>query len=161
MTRRRRAAATIALIGSLAACQDAEAATSCGVSSTALTFGGYLSTTARPTDMTATVTVSCLTLVGVFVMWTVALSAGASGSYMQRYMTAGTSHLNYQIYTDSGHSQPWGDGTGGSSVNSGSYTALAIGTGGGTYTAYGRITALQWVSPGMYGDTIIVTLTYQ
>ena len=66
--------------------------------------------------------------------------------------------LGYQIYSDSGHSTVWGDGTNGSS------TVGGTGTGPGaaiTETMYGVVPAGQTVLTGSYADNPVnVTVTY-
>lgn len=93
--------------------------------------------------------------------YTVALNigTGSGASFTNRVLTnpspAGT--MNYNIYTTSGRTTVWGDGTGS--------TATVAGTGTGatqTLTAYGQIPAGQTatVTPGNYTDTVTITVTF-
>jgi spore coat protein U-like protein len=68
--------------------------------------------------------------------------------------------MQYNLYTNAGHTQVWGDATGGTVKISDSQLVL-VGTSQYSYTAYGRIPALQDLPPGTYTDTITVTLNYQ
>jgi spore coat protein U-like protein len=90
------------------------------------------------------------------VSYTVALSTG-NGSYTQREMKSGSHILDYNIYTNSGHTTIWGNGSSGNSTNSGSFTA----SGGNTsFTAYGEVPAQAGPASGSYTDSITVTVTY-
>ena len=68
--------------------------------------------------------------------------------------------LNYLIFADNGYTQVWGDGTGGSTVVSDSYTMNAHST-SRTYPMYGRIPAGQsQTTAGAYNANVTVTLKY-
>jgi spore coat protein U domain-containing protein, fimbrial subunit CupE1/2/3/6 len=93
--------------------------------------------------------------------YTVALNAGSGSgaSFANRVLTnpspAGT--LNYNIYTTTGRTVIWGDGTG--------TTATVTGMGNGaaqTLTPFGQIPAGQTatVTPGNYTDTVTITVTF-
>lgn len=86
----------------------------------------------------------------------IALNGGASGSVAARTMQrTGGGSVAYQLYQDSGHTQPWGDGTGG--------TTMATGTGSGFAQAiaiYGRVPAQATPAPGNYSDTITATISF-
>ena len=133
---------------------------SCNVSATAVNFGVYNPLSGLPTDATGTVTVSCqVVIVGLFVSWTIGLSSGSSGSYVNRQLHSGADALNYNIYTTAAHTVVWGDGTGGTGVVSDN-PFLIVGPDSVNYTAYGRLFAGQDRAAGSYSDTIIVTVTY-
>ncbi|WP_175730308.1 Csu type fimbrial protein [Burkholderia ambifaria] len=86
----------------------------------------------------------------------IALNGGVSGSVVARTMQrTGGGSVSYQLYQDSGHTQPWGDGTGG--------TSMATGTGSGfaqAITVYGRVPAQATPAPGNYSDTITATISF-
>lgn len=133
----------------------------CTTSATGVAFGTYAPFNGTPLDSTGTVTVTCTpTLVGLLVSYSIALSAGSSGSYASRTMLSGTSPMNYQLYTDASRSTVWGDGSGGTAVVSDSYTIALLFPVTRNYTVYGRVPALQAVGPGTYSDSIVVTVTY-
>lgn len=69
-----------------------------------------------------------------------------------RIMRSGPNTIVYGLYSDSGHSIPWG-ATAGTQVS---------GTGAGEVSipVYGRVLP-QDVVPGAYRDTVLVTITYQ
>lgn len=81
-------------------------------------------------------------------------SLAASGA--ARTMTSGANSLTYGLYTDSGRSQPWGDGkvTSGSLL-SGSGTGLSV-----SLPIYGRVPLQPSVPVGTYTDTITATVSY-
>lgn len=128
----------------------------CSVSSSGVAFGVYIPFSGAAANGTGSVTVNCSQFFGAY---SVALSSGlnSGGSFSNRRMGTGAALLGYQLYMDAGHTAVWGDGTGGSvTVNSGTCFANC----NTTYTVHGRIPARQTVSPGSYGDTILVTVTF-
>lgn len=136
-------------------------ACSCSVSATPVAFGSFNPLPGTVHNATGTVTVSCNALAGILVPYTIALSTG-NGTYASRRMLSGTRNLYYNLYSDTNHTTIWGDGTGGSSLVSGSVTLAALSSFSIPVTVYGRIVAGQnTLVPGLYTDTITVTLTYQ
>jgi spore coat protein U-like protein len=70
-------------------------------------------------------------------------------------MKSGSNSIGYQLYSDTGHSTVWGDGTNTSSTVSG--------TGSGstqTLNIYGAVPSLAGAVPGSYTDTVTVTVSY-
>ena len=133
----------------------------CSVTATGVAFGTYVPSAAS--NSTGTVTVSCSATLGLLFNWTIALNAGVNsgGSFSNRRMASGNSYLSYQLYTDSGHTTVWGDGTSGTATVSGNCLISFLGIPcSGSATVYGQIPALQNPSPGAYTDTITVTITY-
>jgi len=87
----------------------------------------------------------------------IALNGGSSGNVAARTMqrSGGGGSVGYQLYQDSGLTTPWGDGTGG--------TSMATGTGSGfaqALTVYGRVPAQATPAPGNYSDTITATISF-
>ena len=133
---------------------------SCTVSAVPVNFGIYNPLAAVPATATGTVTVSCtVTVIGLIESWTVDLSSGNSGNFATRVLANGSSTLSYNLYTSAAYTSIWGDGSGTTSVVSGS-TLLAVGTTNNYYTVYGRIPAGQDAAAGTFTDTIVVTLNY-
>jgi spore coat protein U-like protein len=125
-----------------------------------VSFGTYNPLAGAPAAATGTVTVSCtVTVVGLLESWTVALGTGNSGSFSARKLLSGPSALVYNLYTSGAYSSVWGDGSGATSLISGSQF-MAVGTTTINYTVYGRIPAGQDAPAGTYTDTIVVTLNY-
>lgn len=131
---------------------------SCSVTATSVNFGIYNPLSSVANDSTGTVRVVCTLTVALPGSFTVDLSTGGSGSYAARKLRNGTSNLLYNLYTDTTHTQVWGNGTGGSVEVSRTFSGLlAIDR---SLTIYGRIAAGQNVPAGTYNDTILVTVTY-
>lgn len=126
----------------------------CTVTALPLTFGNYDPTSSSNTDATTTITVLC-TLGNPY---TVALDKGTNGTAVTaRQMLisgGGTTKLNYALSRDASHTLNWGQ-TVGTDTASGTGTGLAQ-----SLTVYGRITASQAVSAGIYADTVNVTVNY-
>lgn len=127
----------------------------CTVSATTLAFGASVNPFGSTLTPTGTVTVAC-TKGSTTTTYTIALSAGKSTSFAQRYMEdAALDKLNYNIYTSSALTTIWGDSTGGSSTVSGVDEAATK-----TYTMYGQLPLPQGVTPNSYSDSITITVTY-
>lgn len=133
---------------------------SCSASATPTNFGTYNPFSQAPLDTTGRVTVTCQDLVNIWVGYTIKLSAGSSSNYAARQMVGPGYQLQYNLYTDSGRTSVWGDGSGGSAVLSDSYLLAVLFPVERSYDIYGRITAGQNVPPGSYADTIVVTIDY-
>ncbi|MBL0914545.1 MAG: spore coat protein U domain-containing protein [Sphingopyxis sp.] len=131
---------------------------SCTVSATGVSFGSYNMLTATPNDAAGSVRVICTLLLDLAGSFTVDLSTGASNSYGARTMRSGANSLTYNLYTTAGRTQVWGNGTGGSTRVTQSFSGLLLVD--RTIPIYGRIPAGQNARAGSYSDTIIVTVTY-
>ncbi len=126
---------------------------SCVVTATTVAFGTI--TPAATGDATATGTVTS--------RWSnnVAYSPsinGGTGTIAARTMggaaVGNNDKLNYNLYTDAGATQVWGDGTTGSKVS-------LTGTGATqTSTVYGKLSLNQYIKPDSYTDNLTVTLAY-
>lgn len=123
------------------------AAATCSVNPQAVSFGSYdpLDTTER--DGVGNINITC----DAPVDFTVSLSAG-SGTYQERKMFSGASHLSYNLYTDASRAVVWGDGISAGDVSaSGTSVDLPV---------YGRIAPRQNVPAETYSDVVIVTISY-
>jgi len=127
----------------------------CDVSATNMAFGSFSPLIDSTVDSTATITVTC----NKAIPYTIALSPGGSGTYSPRHMTNGGNQLAYNLYSDAGYSQIWGNGTGGSSMVSG---LIDVRFGLTEHTVYGRIplSTQRSAVAGSYSDSITVTVTY-
>jgi spore coat protein U-like protein len=165
MTSRRYLIVPMALLGAMvlapqpahAACNPLSAC-SCTVTATGVSFGSYDPLSQVDNGSTGAIRVVCTLILALGGSFTIDLSTGASGSYTQRSLKKGASTLAYNLFSDSAYSQIWGNGTGGSTQVSQTFTSLLIVD--RTLTVYGRIPAGQNVAAGAYADTIIVTVTY-
>nr|WP_254200252.1 spore coat protein U domain-containing protein [Lysobacter sp. MMG2] len=131
----------------------ANVGTSCSVSATNIDFGqqGVLSAAVNATGV---ITTTC----GTGTTYSLALSAGSGvgATVGARRMTrsGGNETLAYGLYVDAGRTQPWGDGSSGSSTVAGIGNASAQ-----TNTVYAKLPP-QSAAIGTYADTIIVTVTF-
>lgn len=141
----------------------ADAVVTCTVSASGPNFGIYNPLSAAPALSNGSVTATCTLVSGgtTTVSLTSSYSIGSGSSYAARTLRSGTNILNYNLFYDAAFTQIRGNGTGGSqqggatlTVTRGSPTASA------TSIIYGRIPAGQDVAPGLYTDTIVVTITY-
>jgi spore coat protein U-like protein len=127
----------------------------CSVSTATLNFGAYDPVSANliaPKDSTSVINVYCTKNT----LATVALDNGLWFSGGNRRIQSGLGDfLNYQLYTDAGHSIIW------NAVNtdSGTSTSKLTPINGG-FTAYGRIFPGQDVRAGSFTDTVLVTVNY-
>ena len=135
---------------------------SCGVTTTNVAFGTYSPLAFGNTDSTGSVKVSCGGVVGLLIPFNIAISAGSSASYANRQMKSGSNTLAYNLYTDASYTTVWGDGSAATQIiNAGVTLDLAGLSPVQTFYVYGRIPGRQITTvPGVYSDTINVTLTY-
>ncbi|QAU22574.1 spore coat U domain-containing protein [Dyella sp. M7H15-1] len=87
----------------------------------------------------------------------IALNGGGSGNVSARTLSlqGGGGTVSYQLYLDSAHGTPWGDGTAGTSM----YTDTGTGA-PQSATVYGLIPAQTTPPPGNYSDTITATIAF-
>lgn len=124
---------------------------SCTVSASNLTFPdtGFLDTAVA---QTSTINVTCPSTLP----YRIALDGGLSGASdpTQRKLTLGAEEITYGLYRDNAYALPWGSTAG---VNTAAGTGTGVAQG---FTVYGRIPAQTTPTPGIYDDTIVVTVTY-
>lgn len=125
-------------------------ASACTVSATSAAFGTIDPLANTETLSTGIISVSCPESTS----YTIALGPG-NGDIDNRHMASGSHELSYNLYTDASRSIIWGDGTGGSATVSG--TADSSGT---DHTVYGRVPWQPSAVPGVYSDSIVVTISY-
>lgn len=140
-----------------AACASLGSCT-CTVTATPVSFGSYNPVATGTNDSAGTVRVICTLVASLAGSFTVDLSTGTSNSYAARTLRGPGGALTYNLYTNAARSLVWGNGTGGTDRVTYSFTA-ALGV-DQSFTVYGRIPAGQNVAPGLYSDTITVTVTY-
>lgn len=151
-----------ALLGAMAMPVEA-ASWSCTVSATGPAFGIYNPFNAAPTTSNGSVQATCTLLSGTAATVNLvdSFTTGSSGIFSNRTMLSGTSRLNYNIYYDAAYSSIRGDGTGGSQTGGATLNLTSTNrTQTATGVIYGRIPAGQNVAPGIYSDTIVVTITF-
>jgi spore coat protein U-like protein len=133
---------------------------SCTISASNLAFGSQ-GVLAANVDQTSTITVQCTNTTP----YTVGLDNGLNFSGGTRRMKdtgAGTTFVNYALYTDSARTLGWLTTTTTTTCTGGANTC-AIGTGAGsnqTITVYGRIPSQTTPAPATFNDTVTATITY-
>jgi spore coat protein U-like protein len=121
----------------------------CTISATNLAFGSYTGTTL---DAVSTLAVTCTKATAYYVN----LNDGMNpdGSKLPRASGPGGALLSYTMFQNAARTSRWGN----------TYNLDGVaGTGNGSaqvLTVYGRVAIGQFVNPGAYSDTVIVTLTY-
>lgn len=131
-------------------------AAQCNITSVPLNFGAYDPMSAVPLSATGSFNISCKPNKKTFNI-SLQLTPGNSGSYSPRSMaSAGGGSLLYNIYANASHTAVFGDGSGGSVTMSQSVTRQTP----WTATFYGRIPALQNVTPGLYSDLLTATILW-
>lgn len=129
---------------------SATVATLCTVTALPLAFGTY---SAAQTDAATTLAVLCTNGTSYNIGMDAGTGAGATTASRLMTGTSGAT-LAYALYSNAGRSTNWGSTVG---------TDTLAGTGTGlpqTVNVYGRIAAGQYPAPGIYTDTVTVTLTY-
>lgn len=125
----------------------------CSVSASPLNFGNYDPTATSDLDATTSLDVLCT----LGTSYTVGLDQGTSSgaTVSARAMVNGSDTLNYGLYQDAGRSTNWGNTAG---VDTPSATVAGLTA--TSHTVYGRVPQGQNVAPGVYLDTITVTVNY-
>ncbi|MCZ8182986.1 MAG: spore coat protein U domain-containing protein [Beijerinckiaceae bacterium] len=123
----------------------------CVVTSATMNFGNPTALTAN-IDASTNLGVACSTALP----YQVQLNGGLSGATNPtlRRMTKGAEFVTYGLYRDAARTQPWGDTLG---------TNTLSGTGTGNTVAvpvYGRVPVQTTPTPGIYTDTVVVTVNY-
>lgn len=134
-------------------------AADCTAEVSPLVFGQFHSIDGSPADITATIGVTCSASAAETVNYEIRIAApsGRSG----RVMHGSEGDLPYELYTSLNRRQPWGDGTGGTGVVTGSMSLAAGERHTVNYTAYGRILATRAARAGAYSDALPVYLVIQ
>lgn len=138
----------------------APAQAACSVEATPIAFGAYNGVTKAEVRTIATVTVRCTDLI-VLTNYTISLSPGQSGTATNRYISSGADRLDYQVFADAARTQILGDGSPGTVSRSGSVAAIiGLGSSSSSIQIYPSIRGGQSPSPGVYTDTLTVTVSY-
>ncbi|MDB5707226.1 MAG: hypothetical protein JWN66_4342 [Sphingomonas bacterium] len=133
---------------------DAAVTANCVVSTTPVSFGNVDVTSGSAVLGTGGVSVTCTNGTA----WSAAADAGQAvgATPATRQMTDGTNLLNYSLYTDTGRTTLWGDGTAASAAITDTGTGAAQ-----PQTIFARVPAGQNALPaGNYADLVVVTVTY-
>ncbi|WP_194459456.1 spore coat U domain-containing protein [Bradyrhizobium sp. CCBAU 53421] len=133
---------------------------SCTINAATLNFGSVSGTTLATTLQSGSTTVSVTCTNGS--PYSIAMDNGANVSGSQRRMANAGNFINYDLYTDSAHTNPWTTAT--SSTTCTTTNGCFLGTGNGsaqTINIYGTVPATGTApSTGTYTDTVVMTITY-
>lgn len=141
-------------------------AVTCTIGAPAADFGSYDVFSATASTTATTLSVTCMLDAGDGggnhnVAYAIAISTGASNSFVQRRMKNGANSLGYNLYSDTARTQVWGDGTGSSEPVTGT---MRLNSGHSqltnTHTVYGLLPPLQDAGVGAYSDDLLTTITY-
>ncbi|GAA0502417.1 spore coat protein U domain-containing protein [Deinococcus depolymerans] len=142
----------------------AQAAVTCLLTVTPLSFGTYDPAWPTPTTGSASLGLSCRASQvtdPLSVPFRVSLGSGQQGSYAAQALRGNVSGtLNYQLFTPLG--ARWGDGSAGTSTVTGTVLLpVTLGTlGSAVLTVNGVVPAGQRVFAGTYSDTVTVTVEF-
>lgn len=139
------------------ACAPALAQAACNVSGVDIGFGGYDPLSAAPATSVGSITVTCDQSPPPIVTLQLGPSA-TNGSFAPRELRlgGGSDLLSYNLYTDPGGLQVWGDGTAGTTV----LTQRVQKNKPWTATVYARMPAGQDVTVGSYVDALSITIQF-
>ena len=125
----------------------------CAISTSAsLPFGGYSVFNTSPTDSTASLTFVCTGVAGP-----VTISLTGTQPDGTRSLKNGADMLAYNVFSDAARTQPWGDGTSGSSPI---VFSKPVDGALNTVVMYGRIPARQDVAWGLYSDSFVTVINF-
>ena len=126
----------------------------CTITTTPVSFGAYdpvVANATNPLDGTGTIVVACTR--GANAM--VGMNGGTNGFGTNRRMSRGAGQfLEYQLYTNAGRTDVWGDDLGGL------YLGVAPSRDPRTFNVYGRVPARQDATVGSYTDTVVATVNF-
>jgi spore coat protein U-like protein len=77
----------------------------------------------------------------------------AAATPTERQMSKGAATITYGLYRNGARDQPWGDTEGTAATGSGNGT-------GQPHVVYGRVPPQATPAPGLYTDTVVVTVDY-
>lgn len=123
----------------------------CVITSASLSFGAPVSLTAL-IDASTNLGVAC----SISLPFQLQLNGGLSGATDPtfRKMTKAAEFVRYGLYRDAARTLPWG-ATLGTNTYSGTGTGLSV-----SVPVYGRVPVQATPTPGLYSDTVVVTVNY-
>jgi len=143
----------------LSACYAATpaAAISCTISQTNIAFGNVNLLSGAAVDTTGSITLSCTGAIPANKTWRFCtnMEAGPDASGSQRRMASGGNFLQFELYTDSARTVPWGSWISGfkTAGSQNDFTASSS-TISGTMTVYARLlSGQQTAAVGSYTET--------
>ena len=133
---------------------------SCTINAATLNFGSVAGTTLATTLQpgSTTVSVTCTNASP----YSIAMDNGLNVSGSQRRMVNGGIFINYNLYTDAAHTNPWTTATSNTACTTTNDCYLGTGSGSAqTVNIYGTVPATVTApNTGTYSDTVTMTITY-
>ena len=132
---------------------------SCTMSVAGMNFGTTPAPIANNVTTTANITATCT----YTTPYSIGLDNGLYASGGQRRMKSTSGYfINYNLYVDSGYTEPWSAASSSTTCSNGAGTCeLNTGTGSNqNITVYGLVAPQASPTVGSYSDTVVVTLTY-
>lgn len=122
----------------------------CTITTAPVAFGSVALLDAN-VDAVGTVQVTC----SATAAYAVGMNGGANGgtSATTRMMAGGAERITYALYRDAARTQGWYSDSGSSLSGTGTGSAQSL-------SVYGRVPVQHTPTPGLYSDSVIVTLTY-
>ena len=155
-----RIATRLAVAWSLGLTAVPAVAVTCSLQAPGLAFGAYNPLSSTPVDSASGVTVTCAGAPGTSIVYTLRLGPGGSGVFSERRMRSSEQWaLTYNLYTNPARTLVWGDGNGGSQIVSDGFT-LSTPSASRVHPVHGRLFARQNVPPGIYVDTLILSVDF-
>ena len=156
-----RITATLLLAGLLTVSSPSQAAATCSAAAGVMMVG-YLVTNALPTDQNVDLIVTCRRSGGPASI-TIEVAVGpsqTSNSIASRKMSSSSSSdlADYNLYREVARQSVWGNTSG---VNTSTQTLSVPNNSSATstFTIFGRMPALQNLTPGTYTDAVTVSVT--
>ncbi|KMZ12403.1 Sigma-fimbriae tip adhesin [Candidatus Burkholderia humilis] len=122
----------------------AQVVADCNISAAPLAFP-ITSFLNNPLQATSTVQVTCVSGVPYAVSLNGSTTPGGSVLMRKLARNGGAATVNYQLYKDAARTQPWGDGTSGTTTNAGTGNGSST-----TFTVYGQVPEQSSQPAGQY-----------
>lgn len=131
---------------------------SCEIDAAPLTFGAFAPLDNAPLDGAGAIEVSCSGIAALSSI-SVGIGGGLNGTVAQRKLKSGANLLNYNLYSNAGRTQIWGNSTGGYPALTINNT-LALLSWNSNTPVYGRIAPATSAPTGAYSDTVTISVEW-
>jgi spore coat protein U-like protein len=126
----------------------------CSMATGAVLNFGTTGTLVANVDQSTTIAITCTKTTNYTIALNAGANAGTPGDVSTRLMVNGSEDISYNLYTNAGRTTVWGNTVG-------TDTVAATGDGDAQiYTVYGRVGPQTTPPPGLYEDTITVTMAF-
>jgi len=152
----RKQVAAVVLVAALSAPMPVRAAVTCSVSGGPLSFGALVTVgELAAANASAQIELSCAPVAGVggTIHYTIALLAGGT-------LNHGSTSMGYRLYSDVARTNSWGDGSGGTSVITGTVTVPNTGPATARHGVYGEAEPNRGLVAGAYIESVVIVVEY-